>query len=272
MTVTLIFLTCNRLEYTKKSLPALLADKNEEFNLYIWDNNSKDGTQEYLKSIKDPRIKEIVLSDHNAGQTQPTNLIWSSSQDDLLGKVDNDCVMPAGWTKKLGSAHEDIERLGTVACWHYYPDDFDYELSKEKIEDFGSHKILRHPWTGGTGFLIKNDTYKKIGCLKRKAFTRYFLKMAKKGYVNGFYFPLIYQEHMDDPRSEYSLLRDNKSIEKYLPATAHNFGVDSVEKWLEFLQRDAERLQKASYDPSDYVGLKADTKRLCRKVMGKLKA
>ena len=49
MGIDLVFITYNRLDYTKKSLASILADPTEEFNLYIWDNASTDGTREYLK-------------------------------------------------------------------------------------------------------------------------------------------------------------------------------------------------------------------------------
>lgn len=50
MTIDLVFITYNRLEYTKLALVSVLADPNEEFRLTIWDNGSTDGTVEYLKN------------------------------------------------------------------------------------------------------------------------------------------------------------------------------------------------------------------------------
>jgi hypothetical protein len=39
-----------------------------------------------------------------------------------------------------------------------------------------------------------------------RATTAYWSIMASRGYVNGFYYPLVYQEHMDDTRSRHCLL------------------------------------------------------------------
>src|SRR5687768_3359543 len=127
MTIDLLFITFNRLHYTKLALSSVLADPSEEFSLTIWDNASSDGTTEYLKTeVKDRRIREIVFSKENVGQTAALNKIWSRSDADLLGKLDNDCIVTPGWTRTLAQAHRDIEQLGVVACWHFFPEDFDY--------------------------------------------------------------------------------------------------------------------------------------------------
>ena len=49
LTKDILFVTHNRLDYTRKSLPRLLEDPSESFHLTIWDNASTDGTQEYLQ-------------------------------------------------------------------------------------------------------------------------------------------------------------------------------------------------------------------------------
>jgi len=213
MTIDLVFITYNRLEYTKLALASVLAEPTEEFSLTIWDNASTDGTVEYLKNeVNDPRIADIVFSKENVGQTDAVNQVWSKSKADLLGKLDNDCLVTAGWTRTLAKAHEDIPNLGVIACWHFFPEDFDYNQAQHKIQQFGQHRILRHPWTCGTGFLLKRDTFRKFGSIQAKATTQYWLKIALSGYVNGFYYPLIYQEHMDDPRSPNTLLNSDADL------------------------------------------------------------
>ena len=216
MTIDLVFITYQRLEYTKLALASVLADPTEEFSLTIWDNASTDGTVDYLrKEVSDPRIADIVLCKENAGQTAAVNEIWGRSKADLLGKLDNDCLVPAGWTRTLAQAHQDIERLGVVACWHYFPDDFDYERARHKIQTFGRHQIFRHPWTCGTGLLIKRSDFYAFGPIRENATTAYWLKMASAGRINGFYYPLICQEHMDDPKSRYCLMHREGSFEEY---------------------------------------------------------
>jgi GT2 family glycosyltransferase len=216
MLIHLLFLSHNRLEYTKLALSSILEDITEEFSLTIWDNASTDGTVEYLKGLNDPRILDLILSKENVGQMAAVNQVWSSSKAVLLGKLDNDCLLPPGWTRKLAKAHQDIQNLGAVACWHYPLDDFDERTVRKagKIQHFNGHQIFRHPWTCGTGFLIKRETFLKFGPIQCESVTQYWLRIALEGYINGWYYPLLLQEHMDDPRSKHCLVADDASIRK----------------------------------------------------------
>ncbi len=257
MTIELVFITYERLEYTKLALASVLADPTEEFSLTIWDNASTDGTVEYLKNeVSDPRIVEVVFSKENVGQTAAVNEIWGRSKADLLGKLDNDCIVTPGWTRTLAQAHRDIEPLGVVACWHFFPEDFDYERAKHKIQAFGRHRIFRHPWTCGTGLLIKRRDFQHFGPIRERATTRYWLNMAAAGRINGFYYPLIAQEHMDDPKSRFSEVRTDDGLRRQAAVTAglqvHRF--QNVQKLLDWRAEIIRNLLDDPVDPSHYLG------------------
>ncbi|MHC4738326.1 MAG: glycosyltransferase family 2 protein [Planctomycetota bacterium] len=268
MSIHLVFLSHNRLEYTKLALASILEDVTEEFSLTVWDNASTDGTVEYLKGLNDPRILDLILSKENVGQTAAVNQVWSSSKADLLGKLDNDCLLTPGWTRILAQAHYDINKLGVVACWHYFPDDFNYERAKHKIQNFGKHKILRHPWTCGTGFLIKRETFLKFGPIQRETVTQYWLRMSSEDYINGWYYPLIYQEHMDDPKSRHSHLNDEAS---YLAAKSVTYNINRhgqntlADRW-RWRQEVLNNLLDDPWDAKYYTGWRSKI----RRVKGKL--
>lgn len=265
MAIELVFITYQRLAYTKLALASVLADPTEEFSLTIWDNASTDGTVEYLKNeVSDPRIADIVLSKENVGQTTAVNEVWGRSKADLLGKLDNDCLVTPGWTRTLAQAHRDIERLGVVACWHFFPDDFDYERAKHKIQTFGSHQIFRHPWTCGTGLLFKRTDFEQFGPIRERATTQYWLHMAAAGRINGFYYPLIYQEHMDDQKSSHCLIRDAESFRQYKNIT---FGLGAnryrdIQGRLETRAQMLRNLLDDPYDPHRYLGWRRTYRRI----------
>lgn len=265
MTIDLVFVTYNRLHYTKLALASVLADLEEEFSLTIWDNASSDGTTEYLKKVvNDHRITNIIYSKNNIGQTAAINEVWSKSKADLLGKLDNDCLVTPGWTRILAEAHKDIPNLGVVACWHFFPDDFDYQRAKHKIQQFGKHQIFRHPWTCGTGLLIKRETYKRFGPMQNNATTRYWLNMALAGYINGFYYPLIYQEHMDDSKSKYCRIKDKESFDSAINTTvglqAGRYS-DPMGR-LQWRGKIVRNLLYDPYDPRYYIGWRSKLGRL----------
>ena len=60
--VEILFITFNRLDYTKVVLQSILNDigRFKDFTLSIFDNASTDGTQEYLKQFeKHPRVEVL---------------------------------------------------------------------------------------------------------------------------------------------------------------------------------------------------------------------
>jgi GT2 family glycosyltransferase len=266
MTIDLIFLAYNRLDYTKIALSSLLADPTEEFSLIIWDNCSTDGTKEYLSSVNDARIVRKVFSEENVGLRGAVNDLFSKSSAELLGIIPNDFLVTPGWTRPLVQAHADIPELGMIACWHFCPEDFDYEKAKKKIQKFGCHQVLRHPWTGGGAGLVKRRTVRECGLLESNSTTNYWIRMALRGYINGFYFPLIYVEHMDDPRFPNTLLKSDDDLKKYLPVSAKIFGVNSLNEWSQVIRREALFIQTSSANPKKYIWWRLKLKRLLKKI------
>jgi glycosyltransferase involved in cell wall biosynthesis len=267
MNICIALITYNRLEYTKKTIVRLLEDKNEEFELYIWDNASGDGTVEYLQEqVKDPRIVEIVLSKENVGQVNATNAIWSKTKAEFLGKMDNDCLVTPGWTRTLSQAHKDIPELGAVACWHFSSEDFDYERAKHKIQTFGQHQILRHPWTGGTGVLTKKVIFENFGPIQGTGTTEYWLKIALAGFINGFYFPLVYMEHMDDMLSKHCRLHRMSYDDAYRYMPAYQSGwLKDFETYKRVRKQNINNLLTDPFGPKYYVGCRAKFRRALEK-------
>jgi glycosyltransferase involved in cell wall biosynthesis len=260
MNVCLLMVTYNRLDYTRKSISKLLEDKNESFELYLWDNCSTDGTQDYLKSLDDPRIKEVILHKDNPGPTYAINRIWAKTKAELLGKVDNDCLVTPGWTRILTQAHRDVKDIGAIASWHFRLEDFDEKIAKYKISVRNGHKIFRHSHVCGSGFLIKKISYQRMGnCLdgdRRHGLTGYFQLLAKMGLINGWYVPLILQDHMDDPFSKHCVFHDDASMEavREITYTMRTHNIRTYSQRLKRRQVVLDNLHYGPWDPSLYAG------------------
>ena len=114
------YTTWNRLVYTKKTLTALLANDDDlDFEISIFDNNSTDGTREYLESVKDERIAKIFYSKENTGLVHPKNVFLDEHKDcEYWAQVDNDNLLPKGWLRKLKEVM-DTYPLISVQCEHY---------------------------------------------------------------------------------------------------------------------------------------------------------
>jgi glycosyltransferase involved in cell wall biosynthesis len=267
--VHLVMMTCNRLEYTHLSLPALLADRDEEFALTVWDNGSTDGTQDYLRTVRDSRIVDMVFLAKNRGQAYVTNKVWSETDAKLVGKVDNDCVVSPGWTRTLAQAHEDIENLGVVGCWHFFREDFDYQRAKHKIHSFGRHRIFRHPWIDGSALLVKRKVYSEFGpCRENEYLSGFWLRLARAGYINGFYYPLVMQNHLDDPMNSRCLIKDAESFEKHSEITqslkaGRYSNVEGRRQWRQEIVRN---LLDDPVDPKHYLGWRRKWRAVRQKV------
>jgi len=269
MNIDLIFVVYNRLEYTKMSLASILADPTEEFSLTIWDNGSTDGTREYLSSVKDPRITRTVLARENAYLHGAFNDLCSRSSADLVGIIPNDFLVTPGWTKILAQAHADVPEFGMIGCWHYFPEDFDYERAKHKIQRFGRHQIFRHPFTGGGAGLVKLDSIRKCGQLQSSATTGYWTQMAVRGYVNGFYFPLIHVEHMDDPKSKHTCLKDEASYQaaKKVTVNINSPGQETLAGRWRWRQQVLNNLLDEPWDVKYYVGWRGKLRRIKKRII-----
>jgi len=109
---------------------------------------------------------------------------------------------------------------------------------------------------------MKGKIVKEQGLLREnETFTDYCIRAAQNGYVNGWYFPFLFQEHMDDPRALNTGIKTEDDFNRLIPLTAKNFGVHSVADWTEWMKNDAKQLQIFSYDPNDYTSLWSRIKR-----------
>jgi len=255
--VDVLMITHNRSYYTRKTLPGLLNTCDDKTRVWVWQNGNDPETLSVVEQYKShPNFHRFFHSPQNEMLNTPTNWLWENSDAVYLAKVDDDCLVPNGWIEQLRKAHCDVPSLGVVACWHFPEEDVDLNLATKKIKRYsGGHQIMRNCWVGGSGYLMKRECYSKLGSLKGKqTFTGYCIQLAKRGYIIGWYYPFIYQEHLDDPRCPDSLLKNDNDMQKWAPLSAINNGVTTIEAWQVQLKRSAQYLQKASYNPKYYLG------------------
>lgn len=270
MNIDILFISYNRPEYTKLSLKRLLDTCDETMRVWVWHNGTDQKTLDVVESFRDhPGFYEFYHSIENKKLNEPTNWLWSNSSGDFLGKVDDDCLMPFNWANVLCKAHIDVPQFGVIGCWHYFEEDFVPEYASKRIARFaGGHQLMQNCWTGGSGYLIKRECINSIGLLQgNRTFTNYCIRLAAKGYINGWYYPFIYQDHMDDPRSPNTSLKTDEDLKKHMPLTAQNTGSYSLTDWMNFLREDAITLQTANLDPKYYLGFRAKIRKLRARIL-----
>ena len=211
--VEIIYITYNRLPYTKITLPTLLDCDYENYNITIVDNGSSDGTIEYLKSIKNKHIKSIILNRKNKGLVKPTKKFWKGSQAKYFGKIDNDILVSKKFITTLVKAHEKIPKLAILGYCHFRQEDINYEQLLPKIITIEDVNIRKQPWIGGnyiakSNIIQNNKGYKQSWKFIKKqplhGFNKYQNKLTELGFINGYIADknkqLFLWEHLDDPR------------------------------------------------------------------------
>ncbi len=242
--VDLLLITHNRREYAERTVERLLADP-AAFRVFWWDNSSIDGTADLCRSCDDPRIVERHLSRENLMQTIPSRWFLDRSRSDVIGKVDDDTLVPHGWTEIIAPALREHEELGMIGCWTFWMEDFEAyrAVAMEKVVQIGRHRILQDVSIGGTAFLMRrqhaesyfvNDPSGRIFPMRRK-------DMTLDGLISGWYFPLLWAEHMDDPRSIHCLMNRMGATGAHAALTARARSISSPSEYLNWIREDARR-------------------------------
>jgi glycosyltransferase involved in cell wall biosynthesis len=102
--VAVYSLIMDRLDYTLKMIEAMNRTAGYEFDYFVIEQNSSDGTKEFLKGQS--WIKKIKWNEKNTGVAKGWNqaieLIRSTGHYDIYVKLDNDALMLTdGWLKAM---------------------------------------------------------------------------------------------------------------------------------------------------------------------------
>lgn len=111
--ISLMMVTYNRIELTKKTIENIKKKTPEEYNLIIVDNGSTDGTVEYLKTLD----CHLILNKENLGIAKGRNqALWKADQlgTEWYCTVDNDIDVPDGWLTKCINILKDNPAYGAI--------------------------------------------------------------------------------------------------------------------------------------------------------------
>lgn len=248
-------ITHRRPEYVKRSLPALIASADEKTRIWLWHNGDDEETLSFVKSYwGHPAVHMVHHSEINAGIRIPTNWAWLNSDGEFVSKVDDDCVVSLNWIARLRSAHADEPSVGILGTWRFYDEDFEAESAMRKVQRLSNgQRVLRNHWVQGSGYLAKRSVVRDIGGIQDKeSFPDWCLRAARHGYRNGWLFPFVWEEHMDDPRSAHTIFRDDKSFVENRPLHAKLTGIHTLEGWKLEQHNEALAVQRAPIYVFDY--------------------
>ena len=249
--VDILVITHKRPYYTKLALNRLLdtCGTDPTLRVWLWHNGNHKETLALVKSYcNHPRVHKFYHSPENKQRKDPTNWLWDSSDGEFLVVIDDDCLMPYGWADKLRQAHIDIPRLGVVGTWMFYEEDFVARLAKKKLRSFaGGHRIMMSLYVQGSGQMMKKECVLDQGLLQDgESFQDYCYRLAENGWFHGWYFPFLFMDHMDDPRSPYTLMKSEADYQKQKPLSSTSR--PTLDDWLAGIRMNAWRAQAHNPD------------------------
>ncbi|MCX7591544.1 MAG: glycosyltransferase family 2 protein [Kiritimatiellae bacterium] len=122
---SVITLTYNKLEYTRRCLPGLLKTNYRNWEIVVVDNGSTDGTWEWLHEFKrtgSPVPVTLVRNSINIGCSTARNQGITASRGENLVFVDNDVTLRSrDWLAKLGQSLRSRSDIGMVGPKLLYP-------------------------------------------------------------------------------------------------------------------------------------------------------
>jgi glycosyltransferase involved in cell wall biosynthesis len=265
----ILMITFNSAAYVRRSLPPLLNTCGENDRVWLWHNGDDEETLAVVRSFADdPRVDRFHHSRENVRLRTPTNWLWQNSTARYVSKVDDDCIVSEGWLDLFARACDANPWFGTVGSWRHPPEDLDPERAGDKIVCYNEgHRLMRNLWVQGSGYLLNRQWTQRAGLLRdRESFTRYCIRLARDGAVNGWYFPFVFEDHMDDPRSPHTLLRTDADLRARLPLSAQANGVRTLSAWQEQIRGSAKVALSASLDPRHYTGWRSRSRSARRRL------
>ena len=177
--IPILMVTHNRLPYSMYAFSCLTSEyAGVPTRITIYDNNSTDGTRTWLKHLKHPDLKEVLLAPKNVGLARPMNRHFQIYRDaELVCKVDNDTVLPKFWLTHLLSSMRWRETfpdkfakggVGAVSGYCLRPSGMtakEWYNGMPEHELPGGTKLRRNSYICGTGVLINMDMIRSVGLL-----------------------------------------------------------------------------------------------------------
>ena len=159
MKISIIIPVMNKLHYTDQCLKDLFETINEKAEVIIVDNDSKDGTKEYLSHLK--RIS-VISNDKNKGCAASWNQGIRKSRGEWIVILNNDVRLPSGWLDNL--MHTAASKQVDVISPGMREGVLDYDIAKyAKAYTKRMRNAFRYWTPSGVCFAVRQSVFEKVG-------------------------------------------------------------------------------------------------------------
>ncbi len=196
--ISIVIITYNKIEALKLCLNSLLATiKNVNLEIIIWNNNSEDGTKDFLLGVASSNsFIKVINNQINIGNNAKSKAVELAKGDFIIGIDDDVISFPENWIQNMVRAYKSVPYMGyLVADVHQddktngakYP-----ESNYVNKEYFNGKIIIQSGPAGGWCYMISREIYNEIGkllTLKNRKFifedADYRLRVMNAGLLSG---------------------------------------------------------------------------------------
>jgi len=193
----IVVLTWKQKGLTKDFVDSFLANTTIPSRLIIIDNNSADGTAEYLLSLKDTPACEfkIIINKENLGFVGGMNQGIGISDAPYVCLANNDLLFSKGWLDEILAVFESDRRIGVLNPnsnnLGEHLNGADIESVARRLRRDSKGVFVEMPFCIGFCMFIRRETLKMAGGLSKEFYpmffedTDYSLKAGQAGYLIG---------------------------------------------------------------------------------------
>lgn len=190
MKILIVIVNYNGKHLLAKNLPSVISTDYKDFDIVVVDNDSSDGSVEYLKE-NFPTVK-VVESSENLGFGKGNNLgVHTYPNYDAYLFLNNDVSVPKDWLKELVKVIENDNKIGAVGPkvlyskkknGKYIVNSAGIQVDKhfmaydryDKEEDNPKYDVVEEiDALMGGAFLVRRDAFEKAGGFNPKMFLYY---------------------------------------------------------------------------------------------------
>ncbi|HEX7705814.1 MAG TPA: glycosyltransferase [Thermoanaerobaculia bacterium] len=178
--LSVVIVTWNNLDYTRLCLESVFRNTLEpRLEVIVVDNASEDGTRGYLAGLSaiHPELRTI-FSDTNAGFARANNQALEIATGERLILLNNDTVVPRGWSTRLLRHLEPAEAGLVVPVTNSSGNESRIEVPYRTVDGIEEFAVARAREKDGRAFDIevgamycaamRRDAFEKVGALDER--------------------------------------------------------------------------------------------------------
>ena len=161
--ISIVVSTFNRINYLKRSIQALLNLDYQNFEIIVVNDGSRDGTKNYLKSLKNEKIK-IIHHKRNLGLSRARNSGIKLAQGNIIAFTDDDCVAAENWLRALAKSFANPAIGFVIGQTFYIKESYQGYFPERLVQNIGAH------WPMGCNIAYRKSVFAQIGYFRDQFF------------------------------------------------------------------------------------------------------